>query len=229
MPPSLFLGIDVQGVRNCPYAVLDAAGHPVESDWLGTADPPTTAREAVAAIARLSAADATRIAVGIDAPRAALSRPRQVYWEGRARRWRGTRPKDKGLGRHAEVVIAAYSLANPQWTPLASAAPSWMRYGFALFEALASFPHVFEVFPSAAYTQLARSPEATLTVGLQHFFMGPKDMLDAHMAAWTVMELLQGRGTEVGGGDGLGTIALPRALGPGPAAVLTWPDAKTLV
>jgi hypothetical protein len=54
---------------------------------------------------------------------------------------------------------------------------------------------------------------------------GPKDMLDAWIAAATVREFVEGRGTEVGGGDGLGTIILPRLL-PEPVIkeVLEWPE-----
>ena len=51
-------------------------------------------------------------------------------------------------------------------------------------------------------------------------------MLDAVVAAVTVHEFEAGRGAEVGGGDGLGTIVLPRAIAetetkPG---VLIWPQ-----
>jgi hypothetical protein len=41
---------------------------------------------------------------------------------------------------------------------------------------------------------------------------GPKDMLDAWVAAATVREFIEGRGTEVGGGNGLRTIILPGPL-----------------
>jgi hypothetical protein len=49
-------------------------------------------------------------------------------------------------------------------------------------------------------------------------------MLDAMVAASTVREFVEGRGVEVGGGDGLGTIILPRPL-PDPVIneVLDWP------
>jgi len=50
-------------------------------------------------------------------------------------------------------------------------------------------------------------------------------MLDAFVAAATVREFVHGRGCEVGGGDGLGTIVLPRPL-PEPvmSGVLAWPE-----
>ena len=51
-------------------------------------------------------------------------------------------------------------------------------------------------------------------------------MLDAFVAAATVREFVEGRGTEVGGRDGMGTIILPRPL-PEPVImeVLLWPAA----
>jgi hypothetical protein len=57
---------------------------------------------------------------------------------------------------------------------------------------------------------------------------GPKDMLDALVAAATVRECAEGRGSEVGGGDGLGTIILPRRL-PEPVIeeILAWPGQRS--
>ena len=87
-----------------------------------------------------------------------------------------------------------------------------MRLGFDLFKAFdAAGFRTHEVFPSASYEQLA---DETLkfemsTAGLRP---RPKDMLDAYVAAVTVAEFAQGRGCEVGGGDGLGTIVLPRPV-----------------
>ena len=47
---------------------------------------------------------------------------------------------------------------------------------------------------------------------LNDFVSGVKDMLDASVAALTVYEFINGRGCEVGGDDGLGTIVLPRKI-----------------
>lgn len=63
----------------------------------------------------------------------------------------------------------------------------------------------------------------TITVRLGNFAPGVKDMLDAYVAAATLREFLQGRGCEVGGGDGLGSIDLPRPLGTPIPDVLQWP------
>jgi hypothetical protein len=51
-------------------------------------------------------------------------------------------------------------------------------------------------------------------------------MIDSWVAAATLREFAEGRGDEVGGGDGLGTIILPRPL-PDPVImeVLLWPAA----
>jgi hypothetical protein len=51
-----------------------------------------------------------------------------------------------------------------------------------------------------------------VTLALTDFAPGPKDMIDAVAAAATVLAFARGEGAEVGGGDGLGTIVLPRAL-----------------
>ena len=46
-------------------------------------------------------------------------------------------------------------------------------------------------------------------ISFAEFYKGPKDMLDACVSAITVYEFIHGRGSEVGDGDGLGTIILP--------------------
>ena len=159
--------------------------------------------------------------VGIDAPRTPLPAPRAWYWE-RAGRWRPRAPTDRGHGRHCEVVISALRLANPQWTPLSETAPGWMNLGFALYRAALSSRRLYEVFPSASYTQLSATG-LKLTIELRGIAVGPKDILDAYVAAATVREFVQGRGSSVGGGDGLGAIVLPRKVD-GNSDVLTWPS-----
>lgn len=84
-----------------------------------------------------------------------------------------------------------------------------MHLGFALFESLTLLGcQTYEVFPTAAYTQLAGS-DLRMTLHLGGLSAGPKDMMEAHIAAFTVREYLEGRGCSVGGGDGLGEIVLP--------------------
>ena len=212
-----FIGIDVQLRRGLAVAVMDDRGRVCRTLWLS----PGQAQDVAAELAQRYPG----ASVGIDAPRQPLMQPRAHYWSRNG--WRAARPADRGQGRHCEVVIAALGLAKPQWTPLRDAAPAWMVEGFALFEALEQQGLTTEeVFPSAAYRQLAEDPDAELSMPLSGFAQGPKDMLDAIVAAFSVREFSQGRGCAVGGGDGLGRIVLPRPLQTAckPEGVLTWPE-----
>lgn len=125
----------------------------------------------------------------------------------------------------ATLGIAACALARPQWTPRADEAPPWMRFGFALFaECKRLAVRAEEVFPSAAYRMLDQDPQSRIEMPLSAFARGPKDMLDAVVAALVVREFVQGRGSAVGDGDGLGRILLPRPVEhPHLAAVSAWP------
>lgn len=161
----------------------------------------------------------------IDAPRMPLPAPRAWYWRNNRGWYRGA-DKEKGKGRHCEVVIKASNLANPQWTPLAGDAPEWMQHGFKAFESLQDRARALEVFPSASYRMLNECNEVQVGMPLKGFLPGPKNMLDAVVAAVTGMEFLAGRGQEVGGGDGLGTIVLPRPLASNSADVLHWPESE---
>jgi len=64
-------------------------------------------------------------------------------------------------------------------------------------------------------------------ISFANFSQGPKDMIDACVAAITIYEFVHGRGAEVGNGDGLGTIILPRPI---PeitrSELLEWPKNK---
>ena len=168
-------------------------------------------------------AETHELHIGIDAPRVPIAQPRQWYWNGSKMQWRKKAKADKGLGRHCEVAIKAHGLANPQWTPMKQGAPDWMRLGFELFQALDKIGRTHEAFPSASYAMLENDPSLTLTVNFARMRPGKTDMLDAWMAAATVREFVSGRGGEVGGGDGLGTIILPRRLEDPIDAVLSWP------
>jgi len=162
-------------------------------------------------------------AFAIDAPRRPLPTPRVHYWNGE--RWRARRKADRGFGRHCEVVIAACGLARPQWTPVAPTAPDWMTCGFELFAACVSQGlTVEEVFPSASYGQLTGDASARVEMPLNGFARGPKDMLDAVVAAFSLREFMADRGDQCGNGDGLGRIVLPRPIThPAFAAVQCWP------
>tara|TARA_R110002096_G_scaffold147671_30_gene307931 strand:+ start:12672 stop:13247 length:576 start_codon:yes stop_codon:yes gene_type:complete len=164
--------------------------------------------------------------VGIDAPRCAVPKPRSWYWEGAKQTWR-RRTRERGAGRHCEVVIKAHKLGNPQWSPLVGdEIPAWMTQGFALFARFSALDRirVDEVFPTASYACLAGKTSPRLQIDLSSCRPGPKDLLDSSVAALTVLEFAQGRGQEVGGGDGLGTIVLPTMLGAPIREVLAWPE-----
>ena len=175
-------------------------------------------------VAKYARGSADCIAVGIDAPRMPLPEKRKWYWERKTRTWRPRKSSEAGFGRHCEVIIKAHNIANPQWTPLASNTKPWMDLGFRLFEALGGYPHVHEVFPSASYNMLEDNRDVNIRINFAQFVFNPKDMLDACLAAATVREFIQGRGEEVGGGDGLGTIVLPRPITNGRMEeIFSWP------
>lgn len=218
-----YVGLDVQIKRACSYFVLDPQLECVDSGWLKGNTFTDICNNFADVLKRFEETSSSKLAVGIDAPRMALTKPREFYWQGE--QWRKRRSADKGRGRHCEVVLKALNIANPQWTPLANKAPSWMQLGFNLFEALQGSELVFEVFPSASYYMLRDRKQPRVSIHFASFVYGPKDMLDACIAALTVHEFITGRGSEVGGGDGLGTIVLPTKLPVSPShPVLHWPD-----
>ena len=201
----IHLGIDVSAARGCPMVALGEAGEPLD---MHIATGRGAAAIAADALAWSRALDGELASVGIDAPRTPLPARHHHSWRGG--RWRHRAAP--GTGRHCEVVIKSLGLANPQWTPAIDKVPEWMRVGFALFGSDWGCP-VHEVFPSAAYRQLDRLGAPLVTsLDWSWFADQPKDILDAWMAAVTVREVAQGRGGEVGGGDGLGTIVLPRPV-----------------
>jgi len=218
-----FLGIDVQIRRGCAYYVLDGQRNTVLSGWTPAESEGGHAKSLKKLVAGLTN-DPEAIAVGIDAPRMPLADPRPHYWHGSRGRWRKRRKTEAGFGRHCEIVIKAYGLGNPQWTPVIGTSPAWMKLGYSLYGALKRYPLVYEVFPTVSYKLLDQNPSLTACINFSDFARGPKDMLDACMAALTVYEFMHGKGYEVGGGDGLGTIVLPRPLpAAGPPGVHIWP------
>lgn len=216
--PSYFIGVDVQVRRKCSYAVIDTEGTLIDSGWFTDPGP-----EFLEIIGKYNISG--RMEVGIDAPRMPLLEKRRWYWDGRRRRWKLSRSQN-GYGRHCEIVISAHRIANPQWTPLMDEAPEWMRLGFSLFTAVEKVAGVHEVFPAASYCLLSGIRDVKVRVDFSACKPGPKDMLDAWVAAATVKEFVEKRGCEVGGGDGLGTIVLPRPLPPERIIdeVLAWPS-----
>ncbi len=216
---AIYIGVDLQIKRGCAYAMIDHRARLIDNGWVS----PDQAAERLIRLAHDSGA---RV-VGIDAPRMPLPRSRPHYWNGAKARWRAARPSDRGCGRHCEVVIAACALARPQWTPVASQPiPGWMQLGFGLFSALERAGiRAEEVFPSAAYRMLDMAPSTRICLSLSGFSPGPKDMLDAVVAAYVLREFDLGRGCRVGGGDGFGSIVLPgRIAHPNLDRVNRWPE-----
>jgi predicted nuclease with RNAse H fold len=212
-----YIGIDIQTRRDCCFAVINETGKLEKSGWFS--NPLIEAVDLIKEFRKTS-----KVAVGIDAPRMPLTSERQWFWSGTKRKWT-LREGQKGNGRHCEIVISAHRLANPQWTPLEEAAPEWMKLGFQLFLNLEGQISVHEVFPTASYALLHGNTDVRVGIDFSACKPGPKDMLDSWVAAATVREFVEGRGTEVGGGDGLGTIILPRPL-PEPVIdeVMRWPN-----
>jgi hypothetical protein len=222
----LYLGLDVQINRGCSYLVLDSQLCCIETGWLKGNTFKEICENLRGVLTRFADVGSGEVAVGIDAPRIPLHNPREFYWAGE--QWRKKNPKDKGYGRHCEVVLKSLNIANPQWTPLADKAPPWMRLGFDLFKSLEDSKPVFEVFPSASYSMLRDKKHPRVSIYFADFAQGPKDMLDACISALTVHQFVNGRGCEVGDGDGLGTIILPTELPVSSShPVLRWPDENT--
>lgn len=222
----LFIGIDVQIKRGCSYFILNQDLEYVDSGWLKIGSNQEVCSDLLKTIGLLEVNRYENLAIGIDAPRILLNKPRDWYW--RRGRWRPRRAREKGYGRHCEVVIKALDIANPQWTGLSHVCPDWMKLGFGLFDCLSDFDHVYEVFPSASYKMLQEQKKLLVSISFSEFYHGPKDMLDACVAALTVHQFLNNHGSEVGGGDGLGTIILPAPLSVDETnLVLHWPGTKS--
>lgn len=209
---ALYLGIDVGLSVGCAYALIDEKRQRLASGWVDVLEEEVdAAADEIVELARsLQQTQAfERMAIGIDAPREPLPSRRAWKYQGK---WIPLPEAAKGYGRHCEIMVSALGLANPQWTPDALHAPPWMQLGFRIFQALKEGGfETYEVFPSASYGQLG-GEDFRLEISTVDLLPRPKDMLDAYVAAVTVAEYKQDRGCAVGGGDGLGTIILPRPV-----------------
>lgn len=200
-----FAGIDVQINRGCCYYILDKDKKHLTSGWEKENIPQSFKN----LFLKLTGNQLQTIALGIDAPRMPIEKLRTRYFDRNNNSWI-EKPK-QSAGRECEVIIKSYNIANPQWTRTFIESPDWMKLGFRIFSELKDFQFVYEVFPSASYKMLVNE-NVKYELCLSEFNKGVKDMLDASVAAVTVYEFVNGRGYEVGGGDGLGTIILPRKL-----------------
>lgn len=200
-----FAGIDVQINRGCCYYIIDKNKKYVTSGWIKEKIPQTFQKLFI----ELSDNQTDSIAIGIDAPRMPIKKLRSRNFNKQTNSW--TENSDAKVGRECEVIIKSCGIANPQWTRTLNDSPDWMKLGFSIYKSLKDFPFVYEVFPSASYKMLEKENLA-YELCLNNFTGGIKDMLDASVAAITVYEFVYGRGCEVGGDDGLGTIVLPRKI-----------------
>ena len=200
-----FAGIDVQIKRGCCYYIIDENKNYVASGWIKENIPQSFNN----LFLELTNNNLEQIAVGIDTPRMPIVKLRKRSFDKKTNSW--IENDVEKLGRECEVIIKSYNIANPQWTRTLKNSPEWMRLGFSIFNSLKEFPFVYEVFPSASYRMLEKE-KLMYELCLNDFVSGVKDMLDASVAAITVYEFVNGRGCEVGGEDGLGTIVLPRHI-----------------
>jgi predicted nuclease with RNAse H fold len=200
-----FAGIDVQISRGCSYYILDNNKNFIASGWVKENIPQSFEN----LFLEISYNQPKIIAVGIDAPRMPIQKLRTRYFDKKKNLWI-EKPK-KSIGRECEVLINSFRLANCQWTNTLENSPKWMQLGFKIFSELKDFPSVYEVFPSASYRMLKKE-KLKYELCQNDFVSGVKDMLDASVSALTVYEFINGRGCEVGGEDGLGTIVLPRKI-----------------
>jgi hypothetical protein len=217
-----FAGVDVQISRGLAWCLLNDEAESMANGWVDVSDFDVAAQHLYSQVSKI-VTDKKSLSIGIDAPRLPLIKPRAFYWDNKKQTWRAKRSSDKGYGRHCEVIIKAVNLGNIQWTPLESKAPPWMLLGFSVFRTFEKYSSVHEVFPTATYKLLNQDLDANFRLSLTGFQRGPKDMLDAYAAALTVYEFEHDRGCQVGDGDGLGTIVLPRPVRTHKQAVLEWP------
>lgn len=201
----LFSGIDVQISRGCSYYIIDENKNYVTSGWIKE----NISQSFEDLFSRISHNNTDEVAIEIDAPRMPIKKLRTRYFDRSKNIW--IEKSKTSNGRECEVLLKSFNLANPQWTKSFSESPDWMKLGFEVFSVLNKFPYVYEVFPSASYRMLEKE-KLNYELCLNDFASGVKDMLDASVAALTVYEYLNGRGCEVGGEDGLGTIVLPRQV-----------------
>ena len=201
----LFAGIDVQISRGCCYYIIDQNKKYVVSGWINENIPQTFNK----LLLEVSNNQPETISIGIDAPRMPIRKLRTRYFDRKINSW--IEKAKQSVGRECEVIIKSYNITNPQWTKTLAESPEWMKLSSNIFSALKEFPYVYEVFPSASYKMLEKENLA-YELCLNNFTGGVKYMLDASVAAITVYEFVNGRGCEVGGDDGLGTIVLPRKI-----------------
>lgn len=119
----LFIGIDVQRSRQCPYAIFDANDRMLASGWLEGPTDDERCRSLLAVADEFRASHAGLLAFGIDSPRLLRPNQRNYYVDRRRTACRERRGKESGVGRLCEVVVKSCNIANPQWTPVVDSVP----------------------------------------------------------------------------------------------------------
>jgi predicted nuclease with RNAse H fold len=201
---ALLVGIDVQGDELI-------VAYRRNGDFLPPAQVVVNAAEVLDHTHRVRQDSKEQVVAAIDAPRRYLSAPRQ--WQlNNAGVWIAANIPG---GRHCEIIVRRLGLANPQWTPPIAQPIPWITLGqevFVAFEA-AGFTAI-ECFPTASYTRLGQMGDLLLNVpsGMFSHSRLAHDILDACVAAFTADLFLAGNATELGGGDGYGTIVVPGVL-----------------
>ena len=219
-----YLGIDPASAREHAWAALSDRGN-----WLGAGLVAHDRSEVEKLADELRGVDA--LVVGIDAPRCMRPSRSPVTW--REGRWRRLAPAAQGNGRHCEWVVN-HLLTQVQWTRVVGdpSIPVWMKNGVDLYEWLGPLSaETYEVFPEATW-KLAEKIGLDLEVNLPLTSIcrvskkSRLDVIDAVGSALTAREVHEGRGALVGGGDGLGCIALPRPLPNTVPELMTWPGVE---
>jgi len=201
---ALFIGVDVQGDELIVAFRRDGA-------FLPPARVVATAVE-VRDYALQHRQDAhEQVVVAIDAPRYYLTGIR--FWcLNDAGVWVGT---DLNSGRHCEILVRRLGLANPQWTPNVNQPIPWITLGQQVFTTCdAEGFTTIECFPTASYTRFGQMNNIDLNIpgGMFAYNRLAHDILDACVAALTAELFMVGNATELGGGDGYGTIVVPGVL-----------------
>lgn len=198
---ALFVGVDVQGDELIVAFRRDGA-------FLPPARIVVSAAEALRHTLEHLTMPNEPVVVAIDAPRHYLNLSRQ--WRlNNAGAWAAT---NRPCGRHCEIIVRRLRLANPQWTPHANYPIPWISLGQQVFGAFqaAGFTAI-ECFPTASYTRLGQMENHFLNIPGKMFAHSllAHDILDACVAALTADMFMLSDATELGGGDGYGTIVVP--------------------
>lgn len=216
MDRGLYIGLDPGKARRCAFSVVDHLGNFLDAGFFDGAIPHSLTRRMTEGIH-----SGMLVAVGIDGARHLLSQPRQWDWDERETGWKKL-PSGTEAGRHAEIVLRAYGFRDCRWTGPATSASDRHLYTLSLYATCQALRGV-EVHETCAQASAQAFDSPGDRLGLPENLEA--NLADATLAAGSAREFRQGRGLQVGGGDGLGAITLPRPLALAIPGVLEWPEA----